>query len=54
MPLGEEVMLHLEVVRMGTQWLVIPTAACPIIYKNDKGDETMQTKYKSLRIKVSD
>lgn len=54
MPLGEEVMLHLEVVRMGTQWLVIPTAPCPIIYRKDDGDEVMQTKFKSLRMKVSE
>ncbi|MGD2090446.1 MAG: hypothetical protein PVH61_30015 [Candidatus Aminicenantes bacterium] len=54
MPLGEEVMLHLEVVRMGTQWLVIPTASCPIIYKRDEGDEIMQTKFKSLRMNVSE
>lgn len=54
MPLDEEVMLHLEVVRMGTQWLVIPTASCPIIYKRDEGDEIMQTKFKSLRMKVSE
>jgi len=54
MPLDAEVMLHLEVVRMGTQWLVIPTASCPIIYKRDEGDEVMQTKFKSLRMKVSE
>jgi hypothetical protein len=54
MPLDEKVMLHLEVVRMGTQWLVIPTASCPIIYKKDEGDEVMQTKFKSLRMKVSE
>jgi hypothetical protein len=54
MPLDEEVMLHLEVVRMGTQWLVIPTAPCPIIYKKDEGNEIMQTKFKSLRMKVSE
>lgn len=53
-PLDAEVMLHLEVVRMGTQWLVIPTAPCPIIYKKDEGDEIMQTKFKSLRMKVSE
>lgn len=54
MPLDEKVMLHLEVVRMGTQWLVIPTASCPIIYKKDDGDEIVQTKFKSLRMKVSE
>jgi hypothetical protein len=54
MPLDEEIMLHLEVVRMGTRWLVIPTASCPIIYKKDDGDEIMQTKFKSLRMKVSE
>jgi hypothetical protein len=54
MPLDAEVMLHLEVVRMGTQWLVIPTASSPIIYKRDEGDEVMQTKFKSLRMKVSE
>jgi hypothetical protein len=54
MPLDAGVMLHLEVVRMGTQWLVIPTAPCPIIYKKDEGDEVMQTKFKSLRMKVSE
>ena len=53
-PLDADVMLHLEVVRMGTQWLVIPTAPCPIIYKKDEGDEVMQTKFKSLRMKVSE
>ena len=54
MPLDAAVMLHLEVVRMGTQWLVIPTASCSIIYKRDEGDEIVQTKFKSLRMKVSE
>lgn len=54
MPLDEGIMLHLEVVRMGTQWLVIPTASCPVIYKKDEGDEVRQTKFKSLRMKVSE
>jgi hypothetical protein len=54
MPLDEKVMLHLEVMRMGTQWLVIPTASCPVIYKKGDGDEVMQTKFKSLRMKVSE
>ena len=53
-PLDEKIMLYLEVKRMGTQWLVIPTAPCPIIYQKDEGDEIMQTKFKSLRMKVSE
>lgn len=54
MPLDTDLMLYLEVFRIGTRWLVIPTASCPIIYKKDEADEKMQTRFKSLRIKVSE
>ncbi|UCH98308.1 MAG: hypothetical protein JSV88_16100, partial [Candidatus Aminicenantes bacterium] len=43
MPLDAAITLHLEVTRTGTQWLVIPTGPCPVVYKTDQGEEKMQT-----------
>ena len=48
------VTLHLEVNPVGTRWLVIPTASCPIVYKQEEGSEKMQTRFKSLRMKLEE
>ena len=54
MHLDAAVTLHLEVNPMGTRWLVIPTASCPVVYVPEVGSEKMQTRFKSLRMKLAE
>jgi hypothetical protein len=54
MHLDAAVTLHLEVNPVGTRWLVVPTASCPIVYKGGEGIEKMQTRFKSLRLKLEE
>ena len=54
MPLAPDMVLHLEVVRIGTQWLAIPFASCDVIYMTDDGVEKMQTRFKSLSLKLGE
>lgn len=53
MPLDTRVTLHLEIKHTGTQWVVIPSASCPVAYKQDE-EEKIQTKFMSLRLNVEE
>ena len=54
MYLDAAVTLHLEVNPVGTRWLVIPTASCPVVYIPEAGSKKVQTQFKSLRLKLPD